>query len=148
MEEFLGSINIFFFDETDLIIVANSESKKYGGTLTQVNSWITLTIPYTNEELEDSVKKVLGLYNVYEIDELDPLSPVEKALGLKRNQIHKIQNIKAVVLMLYKGAGYNIFPSKRKKREFEPITPRIQIPLDYTANGLANGIKKAIELSS
>ncbi|MBS4198144.1 hypothetical protein KHA93_00530 [Bacillus sp. FJAT-49732] len=78
-----GIASIFSDLEGNLIIIPNSRSKKYEGSLSQVDTVFKLNSPFSDSELEGKLNKALDLFDVLTPDEESKESVIEKVLGIK-----------------------------------------------------------------
>ncbi|RSD27794.1 hypothetical protein [Mesobacillus subterraneus] len=148
MRDNYGFVSIFIDSFSNLYIIPNSPSKKYEGSLSQVEKVFKLAVPYTDEELEQKVNEALDLFGVIEADDEGKESVIEKVMGIK-GYSKATKTLKYISIYWDFEKGYVVEPYQKEKRGYTVLEERtIDVVRDYKPGQLAESIQQALGFAS
>ncbi|MCM3666263.1 hypothetical protein M3204_17745 [Mesobacillus subterraneus] len=143
-----GIVSIFIDSLGNLYIIPNSPSKKYEGSLSQVEKVFKLAAPYTYEELEQKVNVALDLFGVIKPDDESKESVIEKVMGLK-GYSKATKTLKYISIYWDFEKGYSVEPFQKEKRGYTILEDKIiDVVRDYKPGQLAESILQAVGYAS
>ena len=139
-----------YVDEKDnLIVIPTGESKKFGRAIMGLDIINQLNMPYSDEELENTLKSAFSQCFTNEPDDTTNISSLEKFLKIK-GYAKAVKNRRLVVCKWDCDDGYIITPTKKVPKEgfVHMKDNKIVLGKELKDGELSKAFKEAMKLSS